>query len=133
MALEPGAAIEVTANLLSPAQAAAARERLGTSKVQAMLAVLHVAFADGSEWRVLPRTGVRTIEEAFYLPAGGVAASHTEKGDAHGQDTGNELCSDDLGFPYSPGAIVPVMDQPGALARCMHGRWVGYELAPSPR
>jgi Zn-dependent protease with chaperone function len=131
--LDPGGAIELTANLLSPAQAAAARERLGTRKVQAMLAVLHVAFADGSEWRVLPRTGARTIEEAFYMPTGGVAASHTEKGDAHGQATGNELCSDDVGFPYSPGAIVPVMDQPGALARCMHGRWVGYELTPSPR
>ena len=103
VALEPGAAIELTANLLSPAQAAAARERLGTSKVRAMLAVLHVAFADGSEWRVLPRTGAHTIEEAFYMPTGGVAASHTEKGDARGQDTSNELCSDDAGLPYFAG------------------------------
>jgi hypothetical protein len=128
--LEPGASIELATNLLPPSQAHAIQEQLGTRKAQAMLGVLHVAFAGGSEWRVLPRTGARTFDEAFYMPKGGVVASHVEKGEARRDNTGDQICSDDLGLEYSAGGVVAVIDRPGSLARCMHGRWVAYEIAP---
>jgi hypothetical protein len=130
VALEPGGSAELKANLLPPSQALALREQLGAREVRAMLGVLHVAFAGGSEWRVLPKTGARTFDEAFYMPKGGVVASHVEKGEARGDNTGDQICSDDVGLPYSPGGIVAVTDQPGALARCMHGRWIAYDFAP---
>lgn len=126
--LEPGASTELHTRLLPPSQALAAREGFATRDLTVTLGVLRVGFADGSEWRVLPQTSASTFDEAFYLPKGGVAGRRVEKGESRGNDTGDQICADDLGLRYSAGGIVAVTDEPGALARCMHGRWVAYSL-----
>jgi hypothetical protein len=125
MTLGPAQTIELSAPWLNAAEL---DQLLANSPghLQMFLTPSRIRFADGTEWRQSLDLTATDHMTAIGLPTPqvpralvGVPASAT---------AGNQLCRDDRGRGYSPGAMVVIRDEPNSFARCVKGQWV--EVTP---
>lgn len=134
--LAPGSSTEVQVRLFS---AAAELPRLSrttsASKVQVMCGLARVEYANGFSWEVTPNPAARTADVALNLPPAELSRNRLVAAPQHAFE-----CYDDRGAGYSPGAVVPIRNEPGTFAECVGGRWtesstvgLGRSPALSPR
>ncbi|HTV01380.1 MAG TPA: M56 family metallopeptidase [Luteitalea sp.] len=121
LGLAPGASGRVEASLVDVA--ATLREAAG-SHVQAHCALREVVYANQASWQATLNPLATSERDTFGLrqpalprhlvgPTLAMAASL------------QTLCLDDAAAEYSPGAQIPIRDEPGRQARCtIEGRWV---------
>jgi beta-lactamase regulating signal transducer with metallopeptidase domain len=131
--IAPGAIADVDVHLLSQAD----QTRLGAiaPKVYVTCALTKVAYANGASWEITPNPAARTADAALSLPPAQVSRSLISAAPTPGW-----LCRDDSGGEYSMGALVPIRNEPGTLARCVDAsapgtgqravRWVDYPASP---
>lgn len=121
VSIAPGESAEVSAQVLSPAQlqqAAAA----SPDRVQVFFGLQAVRFANGADWHLTPNPAAATGREALAIPPAEIPRELLAKTTVV-SPAADSLCRDQNGRAYSPGAIVPLRNEPGHVARCVNGRW----------
>jgi TonB family protein len=121
--IEPGNSTTVALHLLDRPQLAEMRSAIGEPR-QAFIGLTSVRFANGAQWTATPNAAGRTLEEIFGLPPAQVARQLVGV-----PSESNWLCYDQDRGEYSPGAVVPVRDEPGRYVECDKGLWRDYDLA----
>lgn len=111
VAIAPGATADVTVRLLAQHEWV----QLGAiaPNVQVHCALRKVTYANGAIWEVTPNPAARTADAALSLPPAEVPRSLLSAAPTPGF-----VCRDDRGGEYSMGALVPIRNEPGTLARC---------------
>jgi len=125
MTLGPAQTIELSASWLNAAEL----DRLlasASGHLQIFLAPSRIRFADGTEWKQSLDLTATDHMTAMGRPTPQVPRALV--GAPASATTGNQLCRDDLGRGYSPGAMVVIRDEPNSFARCVKGQWV--EVTP---
>jgi beta-lactamase regulating signal transducer with metallopeptidase domain len=114
VSIPPGATLDVAARLL-PLERYPDFAR-DASRFQVMCGISKVTYANGAVWE-LPRHLVAvTAEPRFGLYAVEVSRALMAP---HARPTPGSECLDDRRGAYSRGAVVPVRNEPGTLARCV--------------
>ena len=125
--LDPGATTEVRLTLLPVGDVLQWKASRGI-RAQAVIGLVEVVFADGDKWAITPPPNAASHQEYFLLPVAEVSRSMIASPDQPRQS--GALCRDDRGLEYSPGAIVRIRGEAGAVV-CRDGAW--DERAPDSR
>lgn len=129
VSLAPGAAQTLDVAFLPNEALLALRERGG--KVQGALGVREVRFAGGRRWVLTPAASAQNAQEMLHVPEPSVSRGLVR---AAAPEAGKEPhCLDDRGLPYTEGAIVAILGEPGRFAECDgSGAWVEKSLGARP-
>lgn len=127
VSIEPNETAHVTGGVLTASQIEEVARNTPDARLQTFFALQGVQFANAYQWSMTPNPDAHSGAEAIgTLPL--VYPRTLIERDATRVTTPGGLCADDRGRQTSPGALVPILNEPGHLMRCVDARWV--ESAP---
>lgn len=125
--IAPGATAKVSPNVLTEAELRQVVSDSGDARVQLFVGLTEVRYANGWVWQITPNPSALTPRDALSLPRSELPREVIVR-DATAAGVSPSYCVDHLDRKSSLGAVVPVRDEPGRLARCVNGRWVDANM-----